>query len=70
LCFIQFVFRRSPARLAVKKYAHAKREEDFFHEQPARRAALRDRPEKQLFLPQEMRMTDYFLLSIVCPVRI
>jgi hypothetical protein len=31
---------------------------------------LRDRPEKQLFLPQEMRMTDYFLLSIVCPVRI
>jgi len=30
LCFLQFVFRRSPARLAVKKYAHAKREEDFF----------------------------------------
>ena len=32
----QFVFRRSPARLAVKKYAHAKREEDFFtSNQPA-----------------------------------
>ncbi|WP_419001903.1 hypothetical protein, partial [Akkermansia sp.] len=30
LCFLLFVFRRSPARLAVKKYAHAKREEDFF----------------------------------------
>lgn len=30
LCFLQFVFRRSPARLAVKKYAHAKPEEDFF----------------------------------------
>ena len=30
LCSFQFVFRRSPARLAVKKYAHAKREEDFF----------------------------------------
>ena len=29
LCFILFVFRRSPARLAVKKYAHAKREEDL-----------------------------------------
>jgi hypothetical protein len=36
LCFLQFVFRRSPARLAVKKYAHAKREEDFFtSNQPA-----------------------------------
>ena len=30
LCFLQFVFRQSPTRLAVKKYAHAKREEDFF----------------------------------------
>ena len=36
LCFLQFVFRRSPARLDVKKYAHAKREEDFFtSNQPA-----------------------------------
>jgi len=36
LCFLLFVFRRSPARLAVKKYTHAKREEDFFtSNQPA-----------------------------------
>ena len=43
----------------------------FFHEQPARRAALRDRPEKQLFLPQEMRMTDSFcLLSVLWEFKI
>lgn len=69
LCFLQFVFRRSPARLAVKNTL-TQSVRKIFHEQPARRAALRDRPEKQLFLPQEMRMTDSFLLSIVCPVRI
>lgn len=57
LCFLQFVFRRSPARLAVKNTL-TRSVRKIFHEQPARRAALRDRPEKQLSLPQEMRMTD------------
>jgi len=33
------VFRRSPARLAVKKYAHAKREEDFTATSPQGRLA-------------------------------
>lgn len=68
LCFLQFVFRRSPARLAVKKYAHAKREEDFFTcnqpEGPPCGTGLKN----NYFAARNE--DDGFLLSIACPVRI
>lgn len=67
LCFLLFVFRRSPARLAVKNTL-TRSVRKIFHEQPARRAALRDRPENNYFAARNE--DDGFLLSIACPVRI
>lgn len=51
--------------LHVKKSSSRRSVSVFFHVQPTRRTALRNRPEKQLFLLQEMRMTTGRLILVV-----
>jgi len=61
-------FRRSPARLAVKKYAHAKREEDFFTSNQPAGPPCGTGLKNTIFAARNE--DDGFLLSIACPVRI
>ena len=72
LCFLQFVFRRSPARLAVKKYAHAKREEDFFTSNQPAGPPCGTGLKNNYFCRKKWgwRITSFYLLSVLWEFKI